>query len=140
MEQTPHDTSTREYLYIDWGFPNTKTYDIIGEELIQHPMAEQSFYTFQTANIEETQSKYRYYGQIDLIINSNDNSSNTLQEANNQEGSIIIEKPQFSNIKNGLDLFVSRTNGSRFFNMIIYSKFHIKKLSGLQFIDRIPED
>ena len=140
MEQDVNDTSTREYLYIDWGFPRTITRDILGGETIQHFIAGQSFYHFLTSHIEETSTKQRYYGKIELMISSIDNTYHTYLEANSQEGSIVMEEPLFTNINNGLGIFAARSNGSRFFNMSVYSKFHIKRVPGLNFVDGIPED
>lgn len=140
MEQNPNDNSTREYLYIDWGFPRTITRDILGGETIQHFIEAQSFYHFLTSHIEETSTKQRYYGQIELIINSADNTYYTYMEAINQEGTLVTEKPLFTNIDNGLGIFTARSSSSRFFNMSLYSKFHIKRVPGLNFVDGIPED
>ncbi len=140
MQQNAGDTSTREYLHIDWGFPRTITIDILGGETIQHFIPAERFYTFLTNQIEETQTKERYYGQIELIISSADNILNTYLIANNLENTIVLDKPEFTNINNGLGVFAARSNGSRFFNMSLYSKFHIKRVPGLNFVDGIPED
>lgn len=140
MEQNVNDTSTREYLYVDWDFSNIITEDILGGEEIQFHYNGAEFYSYLLNNIPETITKQRYYGNIELRLSSYDNIFHIYQEANKPNGSPLIEKPGYTNINNGLGLFAARSKGYKFYNMNIYTKAHVKRLPELNFVDGMPED
>lgn len=118
------------FRYIDW-FRDIKK-ATSGEEV-------ETFYngsTFFTAidtyvayKDEATESKViaRYFGNVDFIIEAGGTELNTYIEVNEPTSSIIQDRPQYSNIKNGIGIFSARSKAIKVKKLNDETKFTIKE-------------
>lgn len=140
MEQYPNDESTRTYKYLDWTFPSYETINSEGGEIVNFPYNGDDFYSFLMTKIPESEELDRYYGQIELSLSSADNTFKTYIEVNKPGTSLVIDRPQFTNIDNGYGLFAARSAYEGFYNMTNNTKNHLRALNGLNFVGGIPEN
>jgi hypothetical protein len=103
------------YRYFDW-FKDTRK-STSGEEV-------ESFYSGSTfyaalesyvAYDDETESKVldRYTGSVDFYVYAGGTELATYMEVNEPSSSIIQERPEYSNIENGIGIFSSRGWGMK---------------------------
>jgi len=90
MEQVFDDTTTRTYHYVDWIFPTYNSRDLSGGEDIYIPFDGDEFYANLVNNISPAGDLYRYYGEIEIIISTADDTFNTYMEVNKPSSSPII--------------------------------------------------
>jgi hypothetical protein len=94
---------------LDYFMPSLKTTKATGGEILEVAIAGADFYRY----IGNTLQNYnglidRKVGRVDLLLISGSDDLNTFVEVNKPSTGIIQEKPEFTNITNGLGLFSSR--------------------------------
>lgn len=139
MEQTRNDTTTRAYKYVDWIFPTYNSLTLTGGENMGVPYIGEEFYANLINNIPATENLDRYFGEIELILSTADDTFNTYLEVNKPSSSLVVDRPAFTNIENGYGIFAGRSNGGGLYRMNNQTKTRVKTLPGLNFIDGIPE-
>ena len=105
------DTITR---YIDWGLGTKKSQSLQGGESMIVTYFGENFYKICKNNIpyedpaKEADVISRYPGNVDFIISVAGEDLNTYIEVNEPSNSIVQQKPEYSNITNGIGVFSGR--------------------------------
>ena len=100
--------------HIDWVLGISKSGNTNGGELMEMIYFGQSFYLLCKQNIPyadqtiEDRVHYRLPSDVDFILSVADEDFNTYMEVNEPSSSIVQDKPEFSNIENGIGIFASR--------------------------------
>lgn len=99
---------------LDWVFPEQKTQSLAGGETMKNDFVGQNFMQFVGNQLSD------YSGLIarralnaELIVIAGGDDLNTFIEVNKPSTSVVQEKPEFTNITNGLGVFSSRYNSSQ---------------------------
>jgi len=121
------------YTYIDWGLGIKKSKDTDGGDEMKIGYNNSSFYTIIKDRIPyddpgaEANVKERYTNDLDVIISVAAEELNTYMEVNEPSNSIVQDKPEYTNITNGIGIFSSR-----------FKNFRTKKI-GLETVQDIKE-
>jgi hypothetical protein len=113
------DSPDTVYTYVDWGMGTKKSVKDEGGEEMKIAYSNDGFYTFLENSVpykdpaEEANVKERYTNDVDYIIAVAGLDLNTYMEVNEPSNSIIQERPEFTNISNGIGLFSSRFKNIR---------------------------
>ena len=105
------DTLLRE---IDWVFPSYKSTELTGGELLATEYLNEDFYTWCEAQIPykdaaaEDAVKNRLADHFDLTFTVVGDEFSTYLDVNGPSTGLLLEKPFYSNIENGIGLFSSR--------------------------------
>jgi hypothetical protein len=122
------DTISRS---IDWFLGTEKSKYTVGGEEMYSPYQNDAFYSFLSDKVpyldpsQEALVSQRFTYNVQFIISVGGDELNTYMEVNEPSNSIIQEKPDYTNLTNGLGLFSSR-----------YRKVRDKKIS-LDTVDEI---
>ena len=73
-----------------------------------------SFFNFLALNLDKNQFVVRYFNEIDMIMTVGSEDLETYINVNKPITGIVQERPQFTNINNGIGLFSSRFKKIRF--------------------------
>jgi hypothetical protein len=127
------------YKYVDWGMGTRKSVTDKGGEEMKIEYSNDGFYTFigDTGVIlyedaaMEANVKERYTNDVDFIFAVAAKELNTYMEVNEPSNSIIQERPDYTNITNGIGLFSSR------YRTIRTKKFHPETIEEIQ--TQLPE-
>jgi hypothetical protein len=121
--------------YIDWTLPTTKSKDADGGEPMSISYLNNGFYTLLESRVpysdasEEAQVSERFTNGVDFIFSVAAEELNTYMEVNEPSNSIVQEKPDYTNIYNGLGLFSSR------FRNIRTKKVHPETIQNIKDLD-----
>jgi len=105
------DTLLRE---IDWTFPSFKSTELIGGEVLSSEYLNEEFYTLCEAQIKykdaaaEDAVRNRIADHFDLTFTVVGDEFSTYLDVNGPSTGLLLEKPFYSNIQNGIGLFSSR--------------------------------
>jgi hypothetical protein len=108
---------------VDWFLGTFKSQDIDGGEEMATPYQNDSFYAIISDPFgsgvpyadpaEEDQVTERFTDNVEFIISVAGDELNTYMEVNEPSNSIVQEKPDYTNINNGLGIFSSRFRKTR---------------------------
>jgi hypothetical protein len=107
------------YTYVDWGMGTKKSVRDEGGEPMKISYSNDGFYNFISHEIPysdpavEANVKERYTNDVDFIIAVAALDFNTYLEVNEPSNSIVQDRPEFTNISNGIGLFSSRFKNTR---------------------------
>ena len=91
-----------------------------------------SFFSFLKLNLIKDDTKVRYFNSIDLVMTVGSEDLNTYIKVNKPITGIVQERPQFTNINNGIGLFSSRYTKVRYgFPLTSSSIDFLKSIDGL---------
>jgi hypothetical protein len=113
------DSPDTVYTYVDWSMGTKKSVADKGGEEMAIEFNNDAFYTFIANQIpyidaaEEDNVRERYTNDIDYIIAVAETTLNTYIEVNEPTNSIIQERPEYTNISNGIGIFSSRFKNIR---------------------------
>ncbi len=113
------DQADTVYKHIDWVLGTVKSNTSIGGEEMEMIYFGESFYFLCAQNIPyndqsiEDKVHYRLPLNLDFIISVAGEDMNTYMEVNEPSSSIVQDKPEFTNIENGIGLFSSRYQKTR---------------------------
>ena len=108
------DSPDTVFKYLDWPMGTKKSVNDNGGEDLNIEYSNNGFYTLIGSKIPyidvtaEANVKERYTNDIDFIIAVAAEEYNTYMEVNEPSNSIVQERPEYSNISNGIGLFSSR--------------------------------
>jgi hypothetical protein len=108
------DSPDTVYNYVDWGMGTKKSVNTKGGEELTIVYNNDGFYTFLSSQIPykdaaaEENVKERYTNDVDFIFAVAGGDLNTYMEVNEPSNSIVQERPEYSNISNGIGIFSSR--------------------------------
>jgi hypothetical protein len=107
--------------YVDWYIGKTRASHNNGGESMGIEYVANGFYSNLEANIKppESDNIKRYSDSIDLIINVADEVLTTYMDINAPSNSIVQDKPQFTNVTNGIGVFASRFKKIRRFDGLV---------------------
>jgi len=95
---------------VDWVLPNQETLGLGGGEAMEVDVLGANFYRLLATRIAVNSSVKRSAGNLDFIFTAGGDDLNTYIAVNQPSYGIIQEKPQFTNIQNGLGIFSARLN------------------------------
>jgi hypothetical protein len=107
------------YRYADWGMGTKKSVTAKGGEDLKVSYNNDAFYIFIGNKIPytdpsvENNVKERYTNDVDFIIACAAEELNTYMEVNEPSNSIVQERPEYTNISNGIGIFSSRYKNIR---------------------------
>ena len=113
------DSPDTVFKYVDWGMGTKKSVNDKGGEDMIVKYGNDAFYTFIGNQIpysdpaKEANVKERYTDGVDFIIAVAADALNLYMEVNEPSNSIVQERPEFSNVSDGIGLFSSRFKNSR---------------------------
>ena len=91
-----------------------------------------SFFNFLALNLDKNQSVIRYFNDIDMIMTVGSEDLETYINVNKPITGIVQERPQFTNINNGIGLFSSRFKKIRFdYDLTSSTLDYLKSVDGL---------
>jgi hypothetical protein len=127
--------------YIDWKFPGKKSQDIDGGEEMEILFGNNQFYEWCQTLIpyddeRETTLDSRVPDKIELFFSVAGDEFNTYMEVNAPTSSIIQERPEYTNIENGIGIFSCRYNKQRTYWLHPLAQ-EILETKGLKFVKLI---
>jgi hypothetical protein len=123
------------FKYIDWGMGTQKSTTLNGGQELKVTYNNNSFYTILADRVPyadpatEARVIERYTNNVDVIIAVAGEELNTYMEVNEPSNSIVQDKPDYTNITNGIGLFSSR------YKKIRSKKIHPETIENIQTID-----
>lgn len=100
---------------LDWVFPAQKTQGLAGGENMKNDFLGQGFLQFVGNQLNDYQTLLsRRALQVDMILIAGGDDLNTFIEVNRPNTSIVQERPEYTNISNGLGIFSSRYSKAPF--------------------------
>ena len=101
--------------YVDWVFPTQKTQNLSGAETMGADFHGQDFFQFVGGLMEPYPDLFkRTAGNVELRLVAAADDLNTFIEVNAPSTGIIQQKPEYTNVTNGLGVFSSRYNKTPF--------------------------
>lgn len=99
--------------YVDWEFPNKKSPDLNGGDKMIYLFPGRSFFANLDAQIEADQFVKRYAGDVEFIVYAGGDELSTYIDITSPLNSIVQERPEYSNVSNGIGIFSSRFHKSK---------------------------
>jgi hypothetical protein len=99
--------------YVDWAFPNRKSATLIGNEELAEVFPSNNFYQIIASKVPVKSGVERYAGPLEFIVYAGADDLSTYIDISKPSNSIVQERPQFSNIVNGVGIFSSRSSTMR---------------------------
>jgi len=117
-EETVDQPDSRTYHFVDWVFPTQQSQYLSGGEEMRTSYIGEQWFTNLENNIPAYDSdpnnlKVRFYGDCETIISIADETFNTYLEINKPSASLVIDRPEFTNLENGYGIFASRSSKSQ---------------------------
>ena len=115
-----NNTTDTLYKYIETAYAPKKSENLEGGEEMLIQFANNSFYKFLEQNVPYEPSKEatvsaRYALSVEYIFSVAGDDFNTFLEVNDPSSSIVQERPEYTNVGNGIGIFSSRFNKSRLY-------------------------
>lgn len=113
------DQTDTTFKHLDWVLGTAKSSSTIGREPMEMLYFGESFYSLCALNIPyndpaiEAEVDKRIPSNVDFIISVAGEDLNTYMEVNEPSNSIVQDKPEFTNIENGIGIFSSRYQKTR---------------------------
>lgn len=113
------DNPDTVYRYVDWGMGTKKSVNEKGGEEMIIAYSNDAFYSFISNQVpysdaaKEQNVKERYTNDVDFIISVAAADLNTYMEVNEPSNSIVQDKPDYTNVTDGIGLFSSRFKNIR---------------------------
>lgn len=139
MEVNPNEPENKIYKYVDYTLPAEISKTTYGNERMSIEYYLNSFLFSISEGIPKTYELERYWGEIELMINTADEDFLAYQQSTSSDYSIIMYRKAYNNIENGYGLFASRASKSKFMDFDPNAKSEIRKLEGLQFKGSIED-
>lgn len=107
------DNGGTEKKSLDWNFPAKEANSLNGGEELITTIRGQQFYIFLKNAIPERSNVERTLDSVRYIVSVANDDYNIYMKVNEPSNSIIQERPEFSNVSNGIGLFASRYSKQR---------------------------
>lgn len=118
FDAAPNDTITKT---MTWGLGAAISSLLSGGEDMNLSYNNHDFYYLLGNQIEERNDVERYPGNVEIVMTVGTDELNTYINVNSSSNSIIQERPQFTNISNGVGLFSSKFTKRRSYKLNVYS-------------------
>lgn len=119
------DPSDTTHKYIEWNFPQIQSLDVNGGDAMNYTISYEPFLNFIAANIEEDPTVRRQavgmvtnsgvsgftisHSCLDFTLYAAGEELTTYILLNGNSSSIVVDRPTYTNIENGIGVFSSRT-------------------------------
>lgn len=107
------DSGTQQLNTLDWKFSKKQASDLNGGDEMSTEVMGKQFYVFLKNSIPVKDNVERTLDSVQYIVTVANDEFNTYMKVNEPSGSIIQERPEYSNISNGIGLFASRYSQHR---------------------------
>ncbi len=101
------------YKSFDWVLSTAKSTELTGGEVLEITYSNKYFYTLLEQNMTKNPQISRFADRAEIIVSSAADEFSTYLDVSSPSNSLIQEKPDFTNITNGIGLFSSRTEVKR---------------------------
>ena len=105
--ETDINTSVTQSKYVDWNLGERKSSSLSGGETIEISYGEQFFNILKGATLPNSSVK-RMADKVEIIVYVAGDDLNTYMDVNSPSSSIVQERPEYSNIINGIGIFSCR--------------------------------
>ncbi len=99
--------------YVEWYSEYVKTDALRGGEFLEVRFGKRSFFTMIRTFVPINENVLRFPRNVELIFHAAGDDLNTFLEVTDPSGSLVQERPMFTNIYNGIGIFSSRFNKVR---------------------------
>ncbi len=96
------------YKQIDWILPSMNSAELTGGELMSLPYTPKYFYTLLQNKLPKDPSISRYVGKVDFMVSVASDEFSTFLDVVVPSSSVVQEKPDYTNMTNGIGIFSSR--------------------------------
>ena len=93
---------------VDWNLGTVKSTSLDGGEVLKMEINKESFFVKLRDNIPFNSNVRRRALYVDFVLSVAGNEFNTYMEVNEPSSGVIQERPEYTNISNGIGLFCSR--------------------------------
>lgn len=115
---SPNDTINK---YVDWKIGSVKSSKLDGSEAMSISYYNPNFFQNLGNRVETIDTIQRYPGKVELIFAVGADELSTYIDVNGPNTGIIQERPQYTNISNGIGIFSSRFYKSFKYKLNAYS-------------------
>ncbi len=119
--------------YIDWSFGDKKSMTLYGGEEMEIQYHGNQFFSLLENQLSYNPDIERIAGKVDYIFTVVGDELNTYLEVNEPSSSIVQERPEYSNINNGIGIFSCRYQKIRSNELSPLTKTELEKMN-LNFI------
>lgn len=105
LETGNPDTAFKSF---DWVLTTIKSTELTGGELLEITYSNKYFFTLLEKNLVKDPKFSRFAGKTDFIVSAAADEFSTYMDVASPSNSLIQEKPDYTNITNGIGLFSSR--------------------------------
>jgi hypothetical protein len=96
--------------YLDWALSSVKSNNLAGEGEIEISFSNDGFYEFVRNAVSKNFEGKRLCGEVDFIVSAGGDEYSTYMDVNGPSYSLVQDRPEYTNIDNGLGLLSSRYN------------------------------
>lgn len=125
--------------FVDWVFPVKRSKTLLGGEKFELEFLGEGFYKNIKGTVKTDENVQRWYRNVQFIFSVAADDFATYMDVNKPSSSIVQERPEYSNINNGIGIFSSRYIKSRDLMLSSPSEDSLVKgihTSGLSFIKK----
>ncbi len=108
-----HPDGSQEKKHVDWHFSRREASGLQGGSEMSTELIGQQFYVILENSLEALSGVDRTLDSVRFIVSVANDEFNTYMKINRPSGSIIQERPEYTNISNGIGLFASRFSQHR---------------------------
>ena len=119
-------TSDSTELYVDWLIGTEKSSKLDGGEKMSTEIVGEGFFEILQDEIPLNSDVTRKAGMVDFIFTVAGDDLNTYMEVNEPSNSIVQERPEYTNINNGIGIFSCRYEVIRSFYLSANSREELK--------------
>ena len=127
------ETGDSAWSYVDWTLPPILSSDLNGDEELRIYYYSNDFYSNLKDNILINEKIIRKEGQVELTVFISDETFHYYLAANDPSTSLIVVRPDYTNIENGLGIFASRSKKTIFTKLNASSHATLIGLDSLNF-------
>ena len=108
LEQNRANKSDTVNKYIDWTLPSQTANNLDGNGSQRVSMQGESFFRFLAGHLEHSEQVNRYARRADIMVTAGADELNTYINVNKPATGIVQERPEYTNVENGIGIFSSR--------------------------------
>jgi hypothetical protein len=111
--EIPQNTSDTIPRYLDWVLSTVTSNNLEGAGESSISFSNDGFYDFVNNRLSDNFNGRRLAGKVDFIISAGGEEYDTYMRVNGPSYSLVQDRPEYTNIENGLGLFSSRYSVER---------------------------
>ena len=130
VNQNTGDTIPR---FVDWNSQIIKVSNVSGSNDIEVSFLNETFFTMVETRVPKLDNVLRYPVNVEIIVHAAAKEFSTYIDVNEPTSSLIQEKPEYTNIENGLGIFSARYNKSSVHRLHFQTINRLMELEGYNF-------